>query len=259
MSLLQNNYPKSKFAQFQKLARYKAFTSDTLKNVFNEYKFLCQKNSRIVGKPEWREGYGEINVIGVRNNPEISFNDSVNTFYNDLLIIIQYLGNSENIYLYCTTMDPRGKSNNIAHLLEGIYGSYTALRPHKFVPGRTALVQDRDSVLIARTNKEGKVKSIKPEYGFFGINIHDSGGYKNSSMGCTVLEPDSKDNNFQFTKSFKPLITNITNKSSVDYCVINFETFRELVITDFNRKNIDIDYLSTLTRPLELLKKNYGI
>lgn len=203
------------------------YNPEVIETIWRAYLVSAEAKKRVIGKPQYRKELGNINVIGIRNNPEISFNDK-EVYYNDWLIIEKIAEPKNEIYLFKVTMDPRGRKQNIAHLLEGVYASYTALRPHKYVPGRTAIVQDRDSVLVARTLTDGKV-SVKEHKGVFGINIHDSGGYQNSSLGCTVLESDSKENNYQFEQVFKPLIKSVTNKESIDYMVINKFVFKELV------------------------------
>lgn len=243
------------------LHRLNAFTPDTLEFIFNNYLDYCKGKDRVVGSPEWRKGDREINVIGIRCNSEISFNLAGETFHNDILVVVKYAVSSPiEIKLYCVTMDPKGKSDNIAHLLEGVYASYTALRPHKFMPGRTAIVQDRNKVLVARTDSAGNVKGVGKEGGFFGINIHDSGGYQNSSMGCTVFEKDSASNRWQYEESFKPSLQSCSNKKTIDYCVINYNTFRELAFAKNNTtKSFDLTYLDTLIKPLELIKVTHGL
>lgn len=213
---------------FKQLKSLNFFTPVNFHKVWREYLKFATDRNRVIGTPVLRFGEGEINVMGIRNNPEVSFNDEYN-FYNDLLIIEHTINLLQEFYVFKVTMDPKGKSNNIAHLLEGVYASYTALRPHKYMPGRTAIVQDKDSVLVARTNSTGDIiKGMSEHEGLFGINIHDSGGYTNSSMGCTVLESDSSENNYHWKDHFKPLIKSITNKEDIDYVVINKNAIIEL-------------------------------
>lgn len=245
--------PRNSFDKFKILEKINAYSIENLKIVFHNYLDLCKQNGRVIGNPMWREGINQINVIGIRSNPEISFNLPGETYYNDLLLIIDY-GIIPNVYFFSVTMDPRGKSKNIAHLLEGIYASYTALRPHKYIMGRTALVQDRDAVLVARTDAQGNVISAKPERGWFGINVHDSGGYQNSSLGCTVLEPDSIENNFQFANIFKPILLGCSNKAEIDYCVINFDTFKSLSFSTFQKQKVNLIQLSKLAHPQPLME-----
>jgi hypothetical protein len=203
------------------LKKLNFFTSVVFHKVWRDYLTYAKDRGRVIGEPKLRLNEKEINVMGIRNNEEISFNDSDN-FYNDLLVIEQTIAQSHVFYIFKVTMDPKSKKNKIAHLLEGVYASYTALRPHKWVPGRTAIVQDRDKVLVARTDSTGEIiKEFKAQKGLFGINIHDSAGYINTSLGCTILERDLKENKFHWKEHFKPLIQEISNKEEIDYVVIN--------------------------------------
>jgi len=246
-------FPSRKsFDKFKLLESVNAYNIPNLKTIFYNYLNLCKQDGRVIGDPIWRENLNEINVIGIRSNPEISFNLSGETYYNDLLLIINY-EIIPKIYFFSVTMDPRAKKKNIAHLLEGIYASYTALRPHKYVTGRTALVQDRGAVFVARTDNQGNVITAKPEKGFFGINVHDSGGYQNSSLGCTVLEPDSVENNFQFVNIFKPILSGCSNKAKIDYCVINYDTFKYLAISIFQKQKVNLNTLALLAHPQPLM------
>lgn len=220
---------------FDELKNKNFFNWKTFKEVWELYLNLAKMKNRVVGIPKFRMGENEINVMSIRNNKEIFFNES-QYFYNDLLII--HL-NPINFYVFKVTTDPKGKVNKIAHLLEGIYASYKANRPHRWVPGRTAIVQDRDVVLVARTDLSGNI-TINEHKGFFGINIHDSDKYLNSSMGCTVLERDSVQNDFHFKNHFKPLIKSIANKESIDYCLINIMSLREILNSIQNNEKIPI-------------------
>lgn len=213
---------------FNKLKNLKFFTSVYFNQIWRDYLKLARDRGRVIGEPKFRVGDKEINVMGIRNNPEISFNDDKN-FYNDILVIEQIDKGASLFYVFKVTMDPKSKKEKISHLLEGVYASYNALRPHKYVPGRTAIVQDRGPVIVARTDSSGKIiQGYKEQKGLFGINIHDSGGYLNSSMGCTVLEGDSVSNDSQFKNHFKPLILDISNKQEIDYMVINKDAVIEL-------------------------------
>jgi hypothetical protein len=222
------------------------FTSVIFHQVWRNYLNLAKDRGRVIGEPKLRLGDKEINVMGIRNNEEIAFNDK-DTFYNDLLVIEQTERQAHLFYIFKVTMDPRGRLFKVSHLLEQVAASYTALRPHKYVPGRTALVQDRDNVIVARTDTKGNViTDYKEHKGFFGINVHDSAGYLNSSIGCTVLEPESEDNDNQFKKHFKPLIESITNKEAVDYAVINKNAVIELAKSAAYKSTPDRNILDTI-------------
>lgn len=151
------------------------------------------------GNPEWQDEPGSMNILGVRHNKEISFNTKEDGFNNDWLFIWEKDLNGEvSIYEFEVTMDPLGKKNNIAHLRKGAWNSYV-IRGHKWIPSRTAFGQDANDVLVTRTDAKGNV--LTSEWGKFGINIHDSGGYKNSSLGCTILAKDEI-----WKTVFKPLL-----------------------------------------------------
>jgi len=213
---------------FNKLKDLKFFTSISFHQIWRDYLTLARDRGRVIGEPKLRLGDKEINVMGIRNNPEIGFNDK-DSFYNDILVIEQTEKEAHLFYVFKVTMDPKSRLPKISHLLEQVAASYTALRPHKYVPGRTAIVQDRDNVIVARTDSTGVIiNDYKEQKGLFGINIHDSGGYLNSSMGCTVLEGDSNENDNQFKKHFKPLIESSSNKEEIDYMVINKDAVIEL-------------------------------
>lgn len=227
---------------FNELKTLDLFYSVRFKLVWETYRDLAKSRARMIGKPSYRLGAKEINVMSIRMNPEISFNEK-QFFYNDLLII--QIHASDEFFIFKVTTDPKGKVHKIAHLLEGIYASYKANRPHRWVPGRTAIVQDRDSVIIARTDSKGNT-TIKENTGAFGINIHDSDKYLNSSMGCTVLEPDSIENDFQFKKHFKPLILDISNKLSIDYAIINIVSIKSILESIRLEKPLPLTFFASL-------------
>lgn len=169
---------------------------------------------RVFGAPVWVTNPDTINLLGIRQNPEISFNDE--RIDNDILIIVENTshGLAPRIWTLDCTMDPKSKDSEIAHLLCGVYESY-CVGNHRHIPGRTALRQDMNKVLVSRTDKTGKV--IKTESGIFGINIHDNGGFKNTSLGCTIIKGKEA-----YQQKYKPLLLRI-KQSVVSYCVTTQE------------------------------------
>lgn len=224
------------------LVKSNFFNIAFFQKVWESYLLIAKAQDRVVGIPEFRTQLDEINVVGIRYNSEMSFNLPGETYYNDILIINKRSLDNKNFWAFQVTMDPKGKINKIAHILEGVYASYKANRPHRWQPGRTAIVQDKDKIKIARTKTDGSVE-IKDSKGFFGINIHDSSKYQNSSIGCTVLAPDSESTKFHFKDVFKPLIKSILNKESIDYMVIN----HEVLIDILNQLNNPIKVFGDLT------------
>jgi len=63
---------------------------------------------------------------------------------------------------------------------------------------------------------------LKTSLGHFGINIHDNGGFLNSSLGCVILESSQ-----QYKTVFKPLLQRVTNKNNIPVAVINQDYFTE--------------------------------
>jgi hypothetical protein len=118
-----------------------------------------------------------------------------------------------------------------------VWNSYV-VRPHRWAyrnfpnigrQQRWALCQDKDLVEIVRTDGSGSV--IKSVRGFFGINIHDTGGYRDSSLGCTVIKSDSS-----YEDLYLPCIYDIdndeyvpSNHTNITYCLINEQQFGKYV------------------------------
>lgn len=201
----------------------KLFDPINFRIFWDNYITYCKGMKRAVGDVSFREDIGAINVMGIKRDPEISFNLG-DAFYNDVLVVAQNVmidaaTKDIDFYIYKVTMDPKDKKDKIAHLLLGMYNSYVR-RPHRWIPTRTALCQDKDVVFIARTDSKGNVINAVPYKGSFSINIHDADKYINSSIGCTVLEKDSKDNGFHYKNSYKPLLRSLSvNTKDVVYAV----------------------------------------
>jgi len=205
----------------------KLFEEGNFKKVWNLYIRYCKALGRIVGDVSFKDEIGAINVMGIKRDPEVSFN-LPGTFYNDILVVAKNTESGQDFYIYKVTMDPKAKKNKIAHLLLGMYASYK-VRPHRWISTRTAICQDRDAVLLARTDKEGNIINATPYKGFFGINLHDSDRYINTSLGCTVLERDSNENGNHYKQSYKPLLKSITNKDDIVYAVTSLNVISKLV------------------------------
>lgn len=234
------------------------FDPPTFRRYWDLYGSYCKKFKRTTGNIYFREEEGAINVIGVKRDPEVSFNLG-DAFYNDILIIsqnfINALGKKDlDFYIYKVTMDPKDKSDKIAHLLLQMSNSYV-IRPHRWVPSRIAICQDKDSVIIARTDSRGNVINTTPYNGFFGINIHDSGKWVNSSIGCTVLEKDSPDNGFHYKESFKPLLQTVTNTKDIVYAVSCISALENLYTME--TKGV-VDKELKVSQSFKVLEVNYS-
>jgi hypothetical protein len=204
------------------------------KDIFENHLVWSRQNSRVAGNPRWREENLTLNVIGIRCNCEKDFNFGK---YNDYLILIFNKSNDDFTKVVLqVTVDPCRNKDGIAHLRQGMWNSYV-IRPHRWAKRnfprigkqyRWAICQDKDVVEILRT--DGKRNIIKSVRGFFGINIHDGGGYKDPSLGCTVIKNDDS-----YVNLFLPCIYNTyskeiipLNKNDITYCLINrqqFETY----------------------------------
>ena len=183
-------------------------------NIVNKFIDYSKRKSVIYGIPLWNEETGTINVICIRNNDENSFNDQMRN--NDKLVIIENRPNdSYRLYEYEVTSDPSTKKPGIAHLCEGAYNSYV-VRPHRWIAGRTALCQDAGEVRVFRTNSAGKLMYY--EWGWFGINVHDTGGFWNSSLGCVILADSN-----QYQQEYKPLL--LRAKEMHKKLALNFSLF----------------------------------
>lgn len=193
--------------------------------------------ARVYGDPVFRTEPDTINVLGIRYNHEISFNNDLTN--NDNLIIWENTSSNQvRLWRFPVTMDPKSKKVNIAHLVKGVYPSYR-VGNHRQVPGRTALRQDDGVVLVARTDKKGEVFEVQT--GKFGINIHDSGGFSNSSLGCTILANDD-----DYKNKYKPLLLRVKAQRNITYVVSDLDDVSEYL----NRINPD----SLIPKPLEILR-----
>lgn len=212
------------------------------KNIFNKHLDWSIANNRVAGSPAWNDEEGILNVIGIRCNDERDFNYGK---YNDYLVII--LNRPDDNYrkdILKVTVDPAVPNapgvKNRAHLCQGVWNSYR-IRPHagggvdaREFPKigyqkRWAICQYRDTedssgkkvVVVARTDSQGGF--VNNDKGFFTINIHDSGGYRDSSIGCTVIQSDN-----DYVDNYLPYLYDIIGKKIVPknnedltYCLIN--------------------------------------
>jgi len=155
-------------------------------------------------------------VFVIRCNERISFNDKERN--NDLLVIAEYISEDNfNVYTFNVTADPKSQKPNIAHLIEQVYTGN--IRPHRWIAGRLAICSDK-GCWYKRTDSKGNPYDAK--FGQIGLNIHDTGGYFNSSLGCVILESDS-----EYKNVFKPLLKRCSNASAIPVMVVNGDYFKE--------------------------------
>lgn len=184
------------------------------KNIINSFVPYAALQKAVYGSPAWLDAEGTVNVIVIRENDENSFNDLIRN--NDHLLIFENRPNETfRSYLYQVTADPSSNKKNIAHLCQGAYESYT-VRDHRWIAGRTALCQDKGKVKIFRTDTKRRI--IDYFWDYFGINIHDTGGFWNSSLGCVILALKAE---YQEFKQMLLRIKSIYGKKPVSVFVIN--------------------------------------
>ena len=202
-----------------------------IKNLFESHLTWSKANDRVSGNPKWFDEPGTLNVIGVRCNSEADFNKAK---YNDYLVLVfnKPLGKYD-VAIIDVTVDPNREKEGIAHLRQGVWNAYcvgihgqTTGHNTRDLPGighisRWALRQDNNEVEIVRTDGKGNV--IKSVRGSFGINVHDNGGYKDSSAGCTVIKRDE-----DYIEKFLPYTYDVhenkkvpVNHDDITYCLIN--------------------------------------
>lgn len=205
------------------------------KSLCNSFIDYCKKNGKpVIGNPRFLEDEGTINVIAIRNNGELSFNSVKRN--NDILYVVENRPNDHfRDYQFEVTTDPaapitlrdylnQGKGR--AHLCEGAYESYV-VRPHQWTPGRTALGQDGNEVVVARSDNNGVFKNY--DRGFFGINVHDPGKFWNSSLGCIIISFETRE---RYTKEFKPTLLRAKQvhaklKLKFSVFLINYQTLKQ--------------------------------
>lgn len=159
---------------------------------------------------------GTINVIAVRCNHLYITNDIERN--NDVLMIVENKADDNfRRYIYDVTADPKSRKPGIANLLPQIY--LGNIRNHRQILGRPAICQDFDSVWVRRYNSNG---IWKDENGLFGINIHDRGGFFNSSLGCIILGSEE-----EYRNEYKPLLLR-SEKKNIPVAVMQDIVFEDL-------------------------------
>lgn len=155
-------------------------------------------------------------VFVIRCNERISFNDEIRN--NDLLVIAEYISEDNfNVYTFNVTADPKSQSPNIAHLIEQVYTGNIGL--HRSILGRVCIRSDKGT-WYKRTDSKGN--AYKEKFEQIGLNIHDNGGFFNSSLGCVILE-----NSNEYKNVFKPLLSRVSNRNNVPVAVMNIDYFTD--------------------------------
>ena len=162
-----------------------------------------------LSKVKWNDN--GLSVIVIRCNDIYETNDIKRN--NDWLILF-FRGLK---YIFQCTADPKYRKNKIANLCEQAY--YGNIRNHRGIYNRDAICQDVDKVFVRRYTGS----KWYDESGYFGINIHNSNGLFNSSLGCVILADEKR-----YINTFRPLLREakqISNKIPV--VVINIKWLEE--------------------------------
>lgn len=187
-----------------------------LKDLFNDYLVYLSKFKTKYHNPnvKWRDDDGTINVIVIRCNDLYVTNDMVRN--NDYLCVIHNTGDSYEQFVFNVTADPKTRKNRIANLCSQSY--IGNIRNHRWIPNRLAICQDNDAIWVRRYENNKWFE----ENGYFGINIHNSAGFFNSSLGCVILSSEDS-----YINSFRPLLKKVQGKS-VPVIVMEENNFNDL-------------------------------
>lgn len=194
-------------------------TKEELLNiVYTEYESLFEKYRKEQNSPiSLQTANGSINAFVIRCNNMYITNDMERN--NDFLVVLRYNPDNVDKYAFKVTADPCTRRYNIANLCEQIYAGN--IRNHRWIAGRIAICQDLYPVKVRRYQNSSRYYE---ETGFFGINIHDNGGFWNSSLGCVILESED-----EYKESYKPLLKSAANKNYVPVAVIRDKEFKHLL------------------------------
>ena len=163
-----------------------------------------------------------LNVIVIRCNDIYITNDMERN--NDWLILF-FEGKK---YIFQCTADPKYRKNKIANLCEQAY--YGNIRNHRGIYNRDAICQDVYKVFVRRYTGS----KWYDESGYFGINIHNSNGLFNSSLGCVILADEKR-----YVSTFRPLLREAKKVSNkIPVVVVNLN-WLNMKADAYNGKDIE--------------------
>lgn len=193
--------------------------------IVNRFIEICKTETKnYFGNPRFLEDEGTINEITIRNNDENSFNYKSLWYNDDSYIIVNRPEDSYALHHFKVTADPCSPIHKIAHLCEGAYESFV-VRPHRWMPGRTALCQDAGEVRIFRTDSDSKI--LFWQWGYFGINYHNQGGFLNSSRACTIHLDINHPEIKYILENSKPVHKKLTSGKYSRF-IINYKTLERI-------------------------------
>lgn len=218
---------------------------EQMESIWQKHLIWCKENKRISGSPRWWNEANSINVIGVRCNTEVDFNFGK---YNDFLLVVYNTQDGFFREVIEVTVDPCRTKDGIAHLRQGMWDCYIVgihgvsgpTGGYEVFPGigkqaRWCLRQNGD-VEIVRTNGQGTV--IKTDRGNFYIDVHDSAGYKDSSLACTIIHyiKDYLAQLLPYLYDVKTAKKVPVNKDDITYCLINHTQFEQYYGEEIERE-----------------------
>jgi hypothetical protein len=178
-----------------------------------------QKDTKYFKDISMKTEVGNINVFAIRCNDIGIANDQIRN--NDFLVVLHYTDTQCVKLCLSVTTDPKTHREYIANIYDPqLY--FGNIRNHHWTPGRLCIAQDNCKVWVRRYYDKDPSHYIDRE-GNFTINIHDNGGFYNSSLGCVILADET-----DYHEEFYPLLKNCTNKDYVPVMIIRDNKFEEL-------------------------------
>lgn len=220
---------------------FNTYTFSDFKNLFNAYKdffkngYTTDLSERVDSSIIYPEKKDSIIVFEIRCNDQISFNNEIRN--NDLLFVIEIADDQQGIVLHqfdCTT-DPCSPKYNIAHTARQIYRGNVG--DHHAIEERKCIRSDNgQGTWVRRTDGNGEVLPLNPKHsdavlGHYGINIHDNGGFANSSMGCTILAGPDFQHHGPYLDEYKPLLLKAANKGNIPVILFDLEDVEDVINT----------------------------
>lgn len=158
---------------------------------------------------------GDIAGFLIRCNKPVSFNNEIRN--NDLEFVLEITDTDETswstlTHVYNITTDPSVPKSNIAHFAQQIYAGNIGY--HHGDSDRICIRSDKGCWYFRTDSNEeivhlGKKVDEFAVFGARGLNNHNANGFRNSSEGCAIIDPDHEKDQYQ--DDFKPLLTAVKN------------------------------------------------
>jgi len=206
-----------------------------------KYRFMDDYSYRIEPSIVYPAVKDSIMVFEVRCNEDISFNNQIRN--NDLLLVAEVVDDASStlsiaLHKFNCTTDPCSKKYRIAHTARQIYRGNVGI--HRNNEGRLCIRSDHGfGTYIRRTDGDGEILKINGHVDAYpdhvGINIHDNGGFANSSLGCTILAGADYLHPGPYRDEFKPLLVKCSNKENIPVALIDAEDVEDIIKWDAHK------------------------